>query len=250
MRPKIAFLFDVDGVIVDTPHEESWRASALKVGLISDDFDFRSFYQERIAGIPGLEGAQRILEDFFYYESKGMTNPEEKLREAKKFREHKQELFKDYIDKGEFNVFEDIISIIKGTRDSDLPLAAVSSSESAERILKKIGIFDVFDSTTLGAIKHRAIKKEHLYSFAFGKLCQKLELQDLPYPVVFEDADSGISAAKNLDYFCVGIAREGLATESSLINAGANLAYNGENLSSKGYTRIINDIENSLAKLL
>lgn len=250
MRPKIALLFDVDGVIVDTPHEELWRASALKIGLIPDDFDFRSFYQERIAGIPGLEGAQRILETFSYYESRGITNPEEKQREIREFRELKQKLFKDYIDKGKFNVFEDVIDIIKNVRDNDIPVAAVSSSENAERILKRIGIFDVFDTTTLGAIRHRALKKEYLYSFAFGKLCQKLGLQDLPYPVVFEDADSGISAAKNLGYFCVGIAREGLATEDSLLGVGADLSYTSDNLVSRGYTGVMSDIENSLVRLL
>jgi len=143
-----------------------------------------------------------------------------------------------------------MISIIESARNSNVPVAAVSSSESAERMLRKVGIFDIFNSTTLGAITYRALKKEHLYSFAFGRLCEKLGLSDLPYPVVFEDADSGISAAKNLGYFCVGIAREGLATEDSLITAGANLAYNGENLLSKGYVGVIGDVEKSLARLL
>lgn len=250
MGLKTAFLFDVDGVIVDTPHEESWRAAALDLNLFSEDFNFRSFYQEKIAGIPGLGGAQKILENFSYYKSKGIIDPIQMFEKAKEFREHKQELFKNYIDRGEFNVFEDIISIIKGARDNNIPIAAVSSSENAERILKRIKLFSVFDSTTLGAITHRAQKKEHLYSFAFGKLCQKLGSQNLPYPVIFEDADGGITAAKNLRYFCVGIAREGLTTESSLINMGADLAYNGENLLSKGYVGIMSDVEKSLARLL
>ena len=113
--------------------------------------------------------------------------------------------------------------------------------------MKKANLFDIFDSTSLGAIKHRALKKEHLYSFAFGRLCEKLNITNLPYPIVFEDADLGIVAAKNLGYFCVGIAREGMATEDSLLKLGANLAYNENHLQKKGYQGVMEDIINSLS---
>ena len=106
--------------------------------------------------------------------------------------------------------------------------------------------FDIFDSTTLGALKHRTPRKENLYSFAFGKIYEKIGGIDLPYPVVFEDADKGVAAVKNLDYICIGIARKGLTTEKSLSDLGADLTYNEQKLAEKGYVGVMNDIEKIL----
>ena len=52
---QIAFLFDVDGVIVNSPHENAWKDSALELKLITEDFNFKTFYQEFVAGISGLK---------------------------------------------------------------------------------------------------------------------------------------------------------------------------------------------------
>jgi len=239
---KVAFLFDVDGVIVNTPHEESWRTAAINLGVISEEFDFKSFYQKNIAGIPGLEGARKILEISHHYKN---ANQKEKNEAAKKLREIKQKFLEQYIGERKVGVFNDIISIVKSAKENKIPISAVSSSENAERILKSINLFDVFDSTTLGAIKHRTPRKEYLYSFAFGKLCEKLGIRDLPYPIVFEDADKGILAVKSLDYLCIGIAR-GSTTEESLLELGADLTYNEQKLAEKGYKGVMKDIEEIL----
>ncbi len=242
MKSKIVLLFDVDGVIVDTPHENAWRAVALEWKLIVEDFNFKEFYQKYVAGIPGLEGAKIILEKTGYYEEQNIVTKEEKQKKAKEFRKIKQNFLDEYIAKGEFKIFEDIKFIIEEAKKNKIPIAAVSSSENAEKMLKKIGLFDHFDSTTLGAIKHRALSKEALYGFAFGRLCGTLNQDHLPTPIIFEDADKGVIAAKNLGHFCIGIAREGLTTKESLINTGADLAYDDLSLSNSGYSRIMRDL--------
>ena len=239
---KIAFIFDVDGVIIDTPHENAWRDSALEWGLISNDFDFKIFYQKHVAGIPGLKGAEIILEKTSYYEKQKIKTQQEKQIKAKDFRKIKQQFLDDYIFRGQFEIFQDILSIIKNAKKDKIPIAAVSSSENAEKMLKKINLFSYFNSTTLGAIKYKALNKEQLYSFSFGKLCGTLNIDFLPYPIVFEDADKGINAVKNLGYFCIGIARRGLSTPDSLLEKGADLAYDNGMLLKKGYSGIINDL--------
>ncbi len=240
----LAFLLDVDGVIVDTPHERAWRDSSLQWNLISEDFDFKSFYQKYVAGIAGLKGAENILEQTLYYENFGIISQEEKEKFARELRASKQQYLDRYIHNGEFHLFEDVLQIINGLKTEEIPMAVVSASENAERILKKSGIYDLFDSATLGAISHRAEKKEHLYSFAFGRLCGKLGFDLPPTPVVLEDADKAIESVKNLGYVCIGIARANLTTPSSLIGIGADLAYDGATLIEKGHLGILQDLKN------
>jgi beta-phosphoglucomutase-like phosphatase (HAD superfamily) len=157
----------------------------------------------------------------------------------------------EYIESGEFKIFRDIESIIKDAKKNKTPIAAVSSSENAEKILRKTDLYNLFDSLTLGAIKHkplyRSIKKEDLYIFAFGKLCGMLDIEIPKYPIIFEDADKGVEAAKNIGYFCIGIAREGLSTPNSLIRNGADLAYDSTMLFQKGYGGIMRDLDKKLS---
>lgn len=241
-KKGFVFLFDVDGVILASPHEEAWKSAGLEWGLFSKDFDFKSFYQKNIASLPGLKGAEIILEKTGYYKKKKVTDKLEKENKAREFRKIKQKILDYFISEKKFKVFEDILSLIKQARGK-VPVVSVSSSENSEKMLRKIGLLDFFDSTTLGAIKYRATKKENLYAFAFGKLCGKMKIKSSSIPVVFEDADNGIKAAKEAGYICVGIAREGLATPQSLIKMGADLAYDCETLVKKGYEGLIEDIE-------
>jgi len=242
-KSRFVFLFDVDGVILNSPHEEAWRKTALAWKLFSEDFNFTEFYQRYVAGLPGLKGAEIILERTSYFKNKKIKNEQEKELKAKEFREAKQKLLDECISNKQFKVFQDILFLIKQSKGK-IPIAAVSSSENSEKMLRRMGMLDFFDSTTLGAIKYRAKKKDNLYAFAFGKLCGKIRIPSSTIPVVFEDADKGIKAAKDAGYLCIGIAREGLATPDSLISAGADLAYNSESLSEKGYLGIMKDIEN------
>lgn len=246
MKKELAvFMFDVDGVIAESPHEKSWRDAALEWGLISTDFDFTSFYQKYVAGIPGIQGAKQILSQTEYYKNQKIKNQEKK---AKEFREIKQKFLDNYIEAGDFKIFRDIRSIIEDARLEGIPISAISSSENAEKILRKMDFMKVFDSTTFGSQKYRVKRKQDLYSFAFGKLCGELNLKTLPYPIVFEDADNAIVEVKNLEYFCIGIARKGLATPKSLIEKGANLAYDESALLKKGYLGIMDDLKGEIGE--
>ncbi len=242
MGSEIFFLFDVDGVIAETPHEKSWKEAAVNWNLINNDFNFTDFYVKSVAGIPGLRGAEIILENFSYFQKNKISTQSEKERKAKEFREVKQGFLEKNLSEGNFKIFEDMQSLIYSAKKESIPIAAVSSSENAERILKKIGLFDIFDSTTLGAVKHRAPKKDILYAFAFGQLYGKLQLTPLPTPIVFEDSPTCISELNKINYFCVGISRKGLASKEELFRAGANLSYDEFDLTYKKYAEIIEDI--------
>ena len=58
--PLAAVVFDVDGVLVESPHERAWR-DALKD--ITDPARFTTeIYQTHVAGKPRLSGARAALE--------------------------------------------------------------------------------------------------------------------------------------------------------------------------------------------
>jgi beta-phosphoglucomutase-like phosphatase (HAD superfamily) len=241
---EYVFLFDIDGVVAETPHEESWREAAIEYGLVEKDFNFKEFYQKYVAGIPGVKGAEAILEERGYFKQKNILDSFEREKESVKFREIKQKILERHLDEGKFRLFSDIINIIIEAKNNKIPIAAVSSSENSEKILKKSGIYSIFDSHVLGAIKHRVKNKEELYTIAFGKLLEKHNLNEIPYPIVFEDADKVIEALKKTGYKCIGIARERLTTSESLVLKGADFAYNETELKQKGFNGIINDLKN------
>lgn len=239
---KFVFLFDIDGVVAETPHEEAWRNATIEYGLIDKEFNFNEFYQKFVAGIPGIKGAETILEEKGYFRLKGVFDSYEKEKEAVKFRELKQKILEKLLEEGKFKIFSDIINIIIEAKNNNIPVAAVSSSENSEKILKKYGIYCIFDCHALGAIKHRTKNKEELYLIAFGKLLEKFNLNEIPYPIVFEDADKAIEALKRTGYKCIGIAREGLTNPSSLLLKGADFAYNEMELKQKGFYGIMEDL--------
>ncbi|MBR9704345.1 hypothetical protein GOV12_02960 [Candidatus Pacearchaeota archaeon] len=236
-------LFDIDGVVAQSPHEESWKDAAIEYVLIDKDFNFTEFYQKHVAGIPGIRGAYVILEELGYYRDKGIMSDEEKEKEAIKFREFKQKFVEKGIEDGNVKIFSDIISIIIQAKNNNIPVSAVSSSKNAEKILKKAGVYDLFDCHTLGAEKHRINKKEELYILGFGKVLEKFQFNEIPIPIVFEDADKCIVAAKNNGYLCVGISRPGLSTIESLKEKGADVAYDSALLKEKGFIGIMNDLK-------
>jgi beta-phosphoglucomutase-like phosphatase (HAD superfamily) len=240
---KYCLLIDIDGVVVESPHEISWKQAAIEYSLINELFDFSEFYQKYVAGIPGLKGAEAILEELGYYKKKMIASQQEKENEAIIFRELKQKILEKNINEGNLKIFSDMISIIIEAKNNKIPIAAVSSSENAEKILKKTGVYELFDCHLLGAIKHKINDKEELYILALGKLLQKFNLNEIPIPIIFEDADKVIESLCNKNYIVIGIAREGLSTPESLKNKGAKLAYDSGTLKEKSCNGIIDDLE-------
>jgi len=276
LENMIIFLFDVDGVIAETPHEEAWKAAAVKWGIIPASYDFTQFYAAHVAGEPGVAGALNILAQLHeenkqtYYEKENVTNPSEKEKVAEKFRDPvKQRYLDEFIANEQFRVFEDTAKIIFRAKSEGIPIGAVSSSENAEAILKKINavnlasklglsykpasddpsFYSVFETTTLGVKSywHNAkIQKLHHYALARGMLLEasrRKGFNSIPYAIVFEDAPKGIAAISPYDFCCIGISRKStsgvqLASKQDLFAAGAKLAYTEAELKNIGYAQL------------
>jgi beta-phosphoglucomutase-like phosphatase (HAD superfamily) len=278
---QLLFLFDVDGLIAETPHEEAWKQAAVEWGIIAPEFNFTPFYAEKVAGEPGETGAMNILERLrqgdgpTYFQREGISDERARLQAAVRFRDPvKQKYLDRRIAGGEFKVFDDIGRMLLLAKLDRIPVAAVSSSENAAGILAHISLnalcertgvdyplcseeanlHTLFDTTALGVITHwhgvRVDKINH-YAMAYGKLLEashaNIGVECTPHAVVFEDAPKGIAAVSRLGFLTVGVTRKSssgveLASRESLMRAGAELTYTEEQLGGMDYERLKEDI--------
>jgi beta-phosphoglucomutase len=240
MPPFEGAIFDVDGVLVDSPHEKAWRDS-LRELMESDWSDIRDrttwspdaftprVYEEQMSGKPRLSGARAALEYFH------VPDDEEEHR-LLEYAERKQEMVVRLIEAGDFTAYPDALRFIIAVKDAGLRVAAASSSKNANLFLRQIRLdsfaeqqgissptlrpgltlLDYFDADVSGR------------DFAHGKPDPEMFLtagQELGVSpdraVVMEDAAAGVQAAKAGNMGAIGIARKD--DTALLAEAGADI---------------------------
>lgn len=192
-----AVIFDVDGVLLASPHERAWR-DALRG--ITDPARFTSeFYQTYVAGKPRLDGARASLQQL------GISSA---TKRAVAYAERKQHILEQMIAAGDFTVFPDALRLAHALADAGLRLAVASSSRNANRMLRLIPLapnrtlLDLFDANVCG--RDLAHGKPHPEIF----LVAAAELAVPPARcLVIEDAPAGIAAARAGGMLALGIAR-------------------------------------------
>lgn len=180
-------IFDLDGVIVNTVplHFKAWKKMFKEYGY---DFTMED-YLAKVDGRPRLEGAAAILTEL---------SPEE----IKKAGEVKQSYYLDLLDRESLDIFESTVRLIQEMKSKGIKLAAASSSKNATRILRKINLLEVFDANISGADFEKGKPDPEVFQAAASRL--KLKPEEC---VVFEDAQSGVEAARNGNFYCIGIDR-------------------------------------------
>ncbi|MCY7290355.1 MAG: hypothetical protein LH624_19450, partial [Cryobacterium sp.] len=138
-------IFDVDGVLVDSPHERAWQDSLRE--LMENDWadiaeetswsDARftpQVYQHVLSGKPRMSGALAALE---YFE---VPDAAERVQT---YAANKQAMVIKLIEAGEFEAYPDALRFVLAVRDAGIPLAAASSSKNAGLLLRQIRL-DLF----------------------------------------------------------------------------------------------------------
>ena len=231
-------IFDVDGVLVDSPHERAWR-DTLQQLMATEWRDLQAqttyhperftvaVYQEFVAGKPRMSGARAAL-DYF-----GIPDAEQR---AHLYAERKQQQVVELIEAGEFLAFPDALRFILALKGAGIRVAAASSSKNAGLFLRQIRL-DTFAQEH--GLSYPFLKPGltllHFFDadvtgrdFAQGKPHPEIFLtaaHELGVPpeecVLIEDATSGVQAAKAGNMAAIGVAR--LNDEALLEAAGADI---------------------------
>ena len=231
-------IFDVDGVLVDSPHELAWRES-FRMLMETEWRDIRdqtsysperftpAVYQQVMAGMPRMAGARAAMEHF------GVPDVDARVEQ---YAAGKQEHVVRLIEQGRFMAFPDALRFILAVKAMGIRVAAASSSKNAGLFLERIRLdsfaaeqrldYDfIHDGMTLqelfdADISGRDFPKGKPDPTIFLTAAQELGVRPADCFVV-EDATSGIQAAKAAGMAALGVARVG--DEQLLEGAGADL---------------------------
>ncbi|MBU0686711.1 MAG: beta-phosphoglucomutase family hydrolase [Candidatus Margulisbacteria bacterium] len=180
-------IFDLDGVVVNTVplHFKAWKRMFEEYGhtFTMDD------YLAKVDGRPRMEGAAAILTELSF----------EQVMEAGN---KKQSYFVEYLEADPIVTFPSTISLIHELEARGVKLAAASSSKNATRILQKIDMLDKFAVNVSGNDFKKGKPDPEIFLMAASKMGLKPS-----ECIVFEDAKSGVDAAHNGHFPCIGIDR-------------------------------------------
>lgn len=206
-------IFDVDGVLVDSPHEQAWRESLqeLMEGPWSDirpqttwsrEAFTSELYHQRMSGKPRSAGARAALEYF------GVPDLDKHVEE---YGEHKQEMIVRLIREGSFSAYDDAVRFVIAVKNAGIPIAAASSSKNAKLFLERVDLANYGGSGDLHAAFDVDVSGR---DFAQGKphpeifLTAAKELGVEPHDAfVCEDATNGVQAARAGEFGAVGVSR-------------------------------------------
>jgi len=206
-----AAIFDVDGVLLASPHERAWR-EALE-GLADPERFTTAMYQAAVAGKPRLSGAVAALEAL------GVPDADKR---APAYAEIKQKRLVALIEAGHVEAFPDALRLVLAIRSLRWPMAVASSSKNANPMMRKIPVgggrtlFDLFDANDCGRTLTHGKPAPEIFLLAAAGLGV-----EPAHCFVAEDAPAGVEAARAGGMTALGVARLGDA--AGLRAAGADL---------------------------
>ena len=198
---KKAFIFDLDGVIVDTAkfHYLAWKELANELG-----FEFTEAQNEQLKGVSRVASLEILL-----------NIGEIQLSNARKevLLKEKNEQYLLYIEKmGQDEILPGIKELLQYLKENEIPFALGSASKNARLILKILDIYDLFDAIVDGNDVSSAKPDPEVFLIAAKKLNK--------YPhdcIVIEDAQAGIQAANNANMISVGIGDKKVLKEAGFV---------------------------------
>ena len=182
-------IFDLDGVLVTTEHNHfiAWKNTAEILGIPFNEED-----NEQLKGISRVDSLKKILE----LGNKTISN--ETFNELLT---KKNEYYLNSIaDINQSNLLPGVLSVLKNAQLHGLKCAVGSSSKNARFILSKLQIDSYFSVIVDG--NDVSFPKPHPEVFLKG--AQQMGLEPFEC-IVFEDAKSGVQAAKEGGFTAIGV---------------------------------------------
>ena len=198
---KKAFIFDLDGVIVDTAkyHYLAWRKLANSMG-----FDFTHEQNEQLKGVSRVRSLEKILE----WGNKSVSEDE-----FIKFMAQKNEDYLTYIDKMDAQeILPDVTKTLDYLSAANQHIALGSASKNARMILEKVNLLEKFDVLVDGNDVSKAKPDPEVFLIA-----AKLLHSNPESCIVFEDAVAGIQAANTAGMISIGIGDKNTLHEADYV---------------------------------
>ncbi len=200
-----ACIFDLDGVIVDTAiyHYKAWKRLANELG-----FDFSEEENEKLKGVSRIKSLELMLSWGGVIDKTGVEKEQLASRKNSWYVEMINQMKPEEILPGAQKFLEEL-------RKRDIKTALGSASKNAKVILEKTGLLHLFDVLVDGNVV--SASKPDPEVFLKGAELLHLKPENC---VVFEDAVSGVEAAKAAGMKVVGIGSLAVLKNANLVIPG------------------------------
>ncbi len=198
---KRGFIFDLDGVIVDTAryHFLAWKRLADSLGI-----SFGETENEQLKGVSRVRSLEKILD---------WGNVELSKDRFNELLEIKNKDYLSYIERmDQDEILPDVPRVLSFLKQNEQPIALGSASKNARTILKEVDLLDVFDVVIDGTNVSKAKPDPEVFLKAAEGLGQVPE-----NCIVFEDSVAGIRAANAGSMLSIGIGDASVLNEASYV---------------------------------
>jgi beta-phosphoglucomutase len=195
MRKPKALIFDLDGVVVTTEHNHflAWKRTADQLGI-----NFTEKENEALKGLSRVDSLRKILE-------MGAKQIEENYFEE--LLVEKNNFYKASIAELDRSAcLPGVLDLLAKAREIGVPMAVGSSSKNAKFILERLNLLDYFEMIVDGNMVDRP--KPHPEVFLQAADAMKVAPHE---SIVFEDAESGIKAAKAGGFYAIAVGNPNIA---------------------------------------
>ena len=195
---KKAFIFDLDGVIVDTAkyHYLAWKKIASELGI-----EFTHEHNELLKGVSRVRSLDIILD---------LGEVDASQAQKDQWLIQKNEDYLSYlVDMDQSEILPGVMTVLEFLKANQQPIALGSASKNARPILEKTGILSYFDAIVDGNDVSNAKPDPEV----FLQAAQKLGISN-ENSIVFEDSVAGIQAANIASMTSIGIGEASILNEA------------------------------------
>ena len=198
---KKGFIFDLDGVIVDTAkyHYFAWKKLAESIGIT-----FSEKENEQLKGVSRVRSLEKILD------WGGVTLTKPKFEELITAKNDDYLSFVNKMTKDE--ILPDVPRVLSFLKNLNQPMALGSASKNARSILTKVDLIQEFDTIVDGTNVTKAKPNPEV----FLRAAEQLKMQPSQC-IVFEDAVAGIKAANTAGMISIGIGQQSVLKEADFV---------------------------------
>lgn len=196
-----AFIFDLDGVIVDTAkyHFLAWQKLAQQLGI-----DFTPEHNEELKGVSRVRSLEIIL---------ALGNITASQEDKEMWLKQKNDEYLSYlVTMDESEVLPGVLPVLDYLKQHNQKIVLGSASKNAKPILEKAKVIDYFDAVVDGNDVSNAKPDPEVFLQGAKKVNFPNEKC-----IVFEDSVAGIQAANNAGMTSVGIGEENILHEAHFV---------------------------------